>query len=246
MIKKKHYKLKFLILALIIIALYFLLSESPLVQHYLSNPVLIKNFILSFGLLAPLAIILLQAFQTTISIIPSQITTIAAGFIFGPYLGLFYSLIGAFFGSMLTFLLARKYGKNLALKLFEKKDLVHFNLLFKQHRLWTLFLARMAPLFPNDLVSFGAGLTSIKLKNFNFISTSGFIIQMTILSYFGSELSTGQLSLPLIIISLTVSCFLLIALFETQIKKMIIKDFHKLEKEGKFLEKAVEKEFRKI
>ena len=231
MIKKRHHRLRWIILILMLVAFYFLASESTIVKHYLSNPESLKNLILGFGILAPLAIIILQFSQTTISIIPSQITTIVAGFILGPSLGLFYSLIGAFFGSMFVFLLARKYGKKLALKFFEKKDLIHFNLFFRKKKLWTLFLARITPLFPNDLVSFCAGLTKIKLKNFNTISSVGFVVQMIILTYFGSELATGKISFSLIIISIIVTLLLLVAVFEKKIKKVIIKDFHKLEKE---------------
>lgn len=241
MIKKRHHGIKIAILIVFLIAFYFFASESQIVKQYISNPQLLKNFILSFGILAPLAIILLQFFQTTISIIPSQITTIVAGFIFGPILGLTYSLIGAFFGSMLVFLLARRYGKNLALKFFEKKDLAHFNLFFRQKKIWTLFLARTTPLFPNDMVSFCAGLTKMKLRNFNIVSSLGFVFQMIILTYFGSELSTGKISFSLVIISVIVTLLLLIALFEKKIKKIIIKDFHKLEKEGKHLEKEFNK-----
>jgi uncharacterized membrane protein YdjX (TVP38/TMEM64 family) len=239
MVKKRHHKIKWILLILIVIALYFLALESSLVKHYLSNPQLIKNLILGFGILAPLAIIFLQFFQTTISIVPSQITTIVAGFVFGPILGLTYSIIGAFFGSMFIFLLSRKYGKKLALKFFEKKDLVHFNMLFRQKKLWTLFLVRMTPLFPNDLVSFGAGLTNIKLRNFNLVSSFGFIIQMIILTYFGAELAAGKISPSLILISMIVTLLLLITLFEKKIKKIVIKDFHKVEK-------VIEKEFKKI
>lgn len=233
MIKKRHHPFRFVVFLLILIGLYYFASESPVIKQYLSNPELIKSLVLGFGVLAPLAVIFLQFFQTIITIIPSQITTILAGFLFGPVLGLAYSLIGAFFGSMLVFILARKYGKKLALKFFEKKDLVHFNVLFRQHKLWALFLARMTPIFPNDLVSFGAGLTKIRLRNFNLVSSLGFVFQMIILTYFGAELSTGKISLPLIIISVAVGLLLLIAIFEKKIKKVIIKDFHQIEKKFK-------------
>ena len=134
MIKKGHHKLKYLLFLILAILLYYLITESKAVQYYLANPELLKSLILSFGILAPIAIILLQTFQTTISIIPSQITTIVAGFVFGPVLGLVYSLIGAFFGSMIIFVVGRKYGKELALKLFGKKEMVHFHIFFKQKK----------------------------------------------------------------------------------------------------------------
>lgn len=235
----KDKKLKIIIPAIIIIAGYFLIRGSGLVQQYINNPEMLKTLILGVGIWAPLVVIFLQFFQTTISIIPSQVTTVIAGFLFGPIWGLFYSLIGAFFGSLLIFTISRKYGKRIALKFFEKKDIVHFNHLFKQKKRWSLFLARIAPIFPNDLVSFCAGLTSIKTREFNFISTIGFLVQMIILTYFGSELASGKISFTLIAISLVVSALILISLFKNKIKRVVIKDLHLIEDE-------IEKEFDKI
>ena len=227
MIKKGHHKLKYLLFLILAILLYYLITESKAVQYYLANPELLKSLILSFGILAPIAIILLQTFQTTISIIPSQITTIVAGFVFGPVLG---------------FVVGRKYGKELALKLFGKKEMVHFHIFFKQKKKWALFLARIAPIFPNDLVSFMAGLTSIRLRDFNWVSTFGFILQMVILTYFGSELAAGEVSVTMILITVVVSLLLLLLIFKRPIKKFLIKELHLLEKE----EKLLEKEFKKI
>jgi len=219
-----------------------LTTTSEVVQRYVADPSSLKSFILGFGILAPIGIIILQAFQTTLSLIPSQITTIVAGFIFGPWLGLLYSLIGSCIGSALIFSISRKYGKNLALKIFNKKEIVHFHLLFRQRKNWGLFLARIAPIFPNDLVSFGAGLTTISFRNFNIISTIGFMVQMTILTRFGSELSAGIVSFPLIAISTLISFLLLILVFKNKIKELLIEGIREVKRGEKFLER----EFKKI
>ena len=165
--KTRAHKMRNFLFLIVILGVYLILAKSETAQHYLANPETLKIFLLGFGILAPIAIIFLQAFQTTISIIPSQLTTILAGFVFGPFLGVLYSIIGAFLGSAFVFMISRKYGKKLALRFFEKKEIVHFNILFKQKKWVALFLARIAPIFPNDLVSFTAGLTDIKFKNFN-------------------------------------------------------------------------------
>jgi len=239
---RKIPRIRYLLIIIAAIPLLYGLSESDLFKHYLANPEVLKNAILSLGILAPLAIILLQAFQTTISVIPSQLTTIVAGFVFGPFLGLLYSLIGAFIGSSLVFFLTRKYGEEIALKFFEKKDMVHFNVFFRDKKLWALFLARILPIFPNDLVSFTAALTGMKFRNFSLFSTFGFLMQMLLLTYFGSELARGRISVFLLLISLLVGLLLLVVLFKKRIKRILIKDIHSLEKEGRL----VEKEFKKI
>ena len=236
------HRLKYLVIVGAVLLVYYLTTTSEVVQKYLADPSSLKYFIQGFGILAPIGIIILQAFQTTLSLIPSQITTIVAGFIFGPWLGLLYSLMGSFIGSALIFLISRKYGKNLALKIFNKKEIVHFHLLFRQRKNWGLFLARITPIFPNDLVSFGAGLTTISFRNFNIISTTGFIVQMTILTMFGSELSSGIVSFPLIAISTLVSFLLLILIFKNKIKELLIEGISEVKRGEKFLEM----EFKKI
>jgi uncharacterized membrane protein YdjX (TVP38/TMEM64 family) len=242
--KNRSY-LQYILLAIIIFFTYQA-TQSDLVRDYASNPAKLQNLVLGFGILAPLAVILLQTFQSIISIIPSQLTTIIAGFIFGPFWGLVYSLIGATIGSSIVFLIGRKYGKDVALKFFEKKEFVHFHLLFKKKQKLAVLLARTAPIFPNDLVSIGAGLTTISFKNFTIISTIGFILQMLLLSFFGAELATGKVSSLLIIFTTLISLAFLVFIFKEKLKRMLIKDIHLLEKEGRTIEHKLEKEFRRI
>lgn len=245
-LKKRLKKLKLIILLAIIIILYIYLSKTDLIQDFLSNPAELRQLLLDFGILSHILIIVLIIFQTTISIIPSNILVILAGFTFGPVLGLTYSLIGSFIGSAIIFKISKKYGKGIALKFFEKKDLVHFTLFMKQKKKFALFLGRVTPLFPNDLVSFGAGLTDIKFYNFNIFSTIGFFVKMIILTLFGADLATGNFNITFFILIFLVSFMFLLVLFKNKIKRIIIKDLHKLEKEGKIIEKEIEKEFKKI
>jgi uncharacterized membrane protein YdjX (TVP38/TMEM64 family) len=243
----KSYKVRvLLLLAIPISLLYVLVSKSTAVQGYLSNPDTLKQLLLSFGILAPLAIIFIQAFQGLVSIFPSQITTIVSGFIFGPIFGLIYSLIGATLGSFIAFFISRRYGKSVALKIFTKRNLVHFNMFFKEKKLAALFVARIIPLFPNDLISFAAGLTNIKWRDFIFVSTTGFIFQMIILTYFGAELATGTVSVPVIVIAIVLVLLLVVVLFRNKIKEILIEDLCELKKEGKKIEEAIEKEFKSL
>lgn len=235
------------VLFVFILALFFWwLAQSDVVKITVADPEVLRSFILGFGILAPLGLILLQMLQTTISIIPSQLTTILAGYIFGPLWGLVYSLIGAFFGSLLIFSLARKYGGKIASFFFTEEEIVHFILFFKQKKLLALFLARIAPLFPNDLVSSAAALTDISLFHFNLVSTAGFMGQMVLLTYFGAELREGSITLPLQIITIVVSFLLFLFLFKEKIHKILIHELRLLERGEITLRKVLRKDFRKI
>ncbi|MFA6461876.1 MAG: TVP38/TMEM64 family protein [Candidatus Woesearchaeota archaeon] len=237
---------KILLVILFIAIVYYFLTTSSWIKTYLEDPNQIKDFVLSFGYLAPLMITLLQAIQNIVPFLPHEITAVAAGFIFGPVMGIVYTLIGAFIGSAVVFQIARKYGKKLAEKVFDKKEVVHFNLMFKKNKAWTIFIARLVPLFPNDLVSFAAGLTNIKFMWFNIVSTLGFVLEVVILSYFGSSLTEGISIVPIIILVAFLGTSSLVVVFKKQIKRLLIKDLHRLEKDGKIIEKEIEKEFKKI
>lgn len=238
--------IKLLVLVTILALLFWWIAQSQVVQKSLADPEELRWFILRFGILAPLGLILLQMSQTMVSIIPSQLTTILAGFIFGPLWGLVYSLIGAFLGSMFIFLIARKYGNKIASFFFTEEEIYHFILFFKQKKLLALFMARIAPLFPNDLVSFSAALTDISLFHFNLVSTAGFMVQMVLLTFFGAELREGTFTLPLQVITLVISFLLALFLFKEKIHKVLIQDLKLLEKGGRTIRKVLRKDTRKL
>jgi len=245
-LKGHHYK-KAIKIALIVLALgiaYYFIIRSPTIMTFLENPEKIKEVALSFGAVAPLFLILLQALQNILPLLPHEITAIATGFVFGPFLGTIYTLIGAFLGSAAVFIIAKRYGEKLAEVFFDKKELVHFHLMFRNNGVWAVFFTRLIPIFPNDLVSFAAGLTGMRLYLFNIYSTLGFVFEVTILSYLGSELSMGLTTTPIVILIAFIGTSGLVALFRHQIKKILIKDIHTLEKDGKIIEHKVEKEFK--
>jgi uncharacterized membrane protein YdjX (TVP38/TMEM64 family) len=133
-LEKKTRRLSLVIMLIMFGLIYYLLAQSDSVGKYMSNPKALQELILGFGFWAPLVIIGVQIFQQMISVFPSQVTTVASGFIFGPVLGLLYSLIGAFIGSGITFLISRRYGEKLAMKLFNRRELVHFDHFFRQKK----------------------------------------------------------------------------------------------------------------
>ena len=243
--KKSGRWIKLLLVLTILGILFAVISQSALVRNSFKDPEALRSFILSFGFLAPLGLILLQAFQTTISIIPSQLTTVLAGFVFGPLWGLVYSLIGAFLGSMLIFSLARRYGLKVASFFFTEEEIIHFILFFKEKKLAALFMARIAPLFPNDLVSSAAALTDISVSHFNLVSTAGFMVQMVLLTFFGAELREGSVTLPLEIITIVIVFLLFLYLFKEKIHKILIHDLKLLEKSEMTLRKILRKELQK-
>ncbi len=122
-------------------------------------------------IMAPIIFILLQIIQVVIPIIPGGISTAAGVLIFGPVAGFIYNYIGIALGSVIIFLLGRRFGKPLVLSLISDKTYnKYMHWLENQERFDKLFaLAIFLPIAPDDALCLMAGLTNISLKKFIWI-----------------------------------------------------------------------------
>ena len=122
-------------------------------------------------ILGPIIFILIQILQVVIPIIPGGISTAAGVLIFGPYAGFIYNYVGSCIGSIIIFLLGRRYGKPFILSMISDKTYnKYIGWLDNQNRFEKLFaLAIFLPVAPDDALCLMAGLTNISVKKFTWI-----------------------------------------------------------------------------
>lgn len=122
-------------------------------------------------ILGPIIFILIQILQVVIPIIPGGISTAAGVLIFGPYAGFIYNYVGICIGSIIIFLLGRRYGKPFILSMISDKTFnKYIGWLDNQNRFEKLFaLAIFLPVAPDDALCLMAGLTNISVKKFTWI-----------------------------------------------------------------------------
>lgn len=151
------------ILAILLIGCFWLWKSG-----YLSSQQQIEQYLQQFGILAPLAFIVLQAVQVVVPIMPGGVSCLAGVLMFGAWKGFFYNYAGICIGSVIAFLLARKFGMPLLRKLFSGKLLEKYQKwMDKKHRFTLLFfLAIFLPAVPDDFLCFLAGTTAMPLKVF--------------------------------------------------------------------------------
>lgn len=133
-----------------------------------SSPQNLEHFLKTTGLLAPIIFIIIQITQCVIPIIPGGVSCVIGVAFFGPLWGFIYNFIGISIGSIINFLLAKFYGKNIVLKLISKKNYDKYIIWIEQEKKFnTLFsIAMLIPFVPDDLLCFIAGLTPMSLKKF--------------------------------------------------------------------------------
>lgn len=149
-------------------------------------------------ILGPIIFILLQILQVVIPIIPGGISSAAGVLIFGPYLGFVYNYVGICIGSVIIFLLGRRYGKPFILSMISDKTYdKYIGWLDNQSRFEKLFaLAIFLPVAPDDALCLMAGLTNISVKKFTLIillakPLSIFLYSMALI--YGGTFLTGLL-----------------------------------------------------
>jgi uncharacterized membrane protein YdjX (TVP38/TMEM64 family) len=187
------------------------------IESYI-NTDLIKEFLSSSGGFAPLIYMIAMASAIIISPIPSLPLNIAAGALFGPFLGTVYSVIGALGGAVVSFVIARRLGR----QVIERFTKGHVDFCTDcSDRLLTkiVFLSRLLPFISFDVVSYGAGLTKMSLRKFAVATFLGMIPLTFIYNYFGSVLVFSK-GLTLILGFLLVMLFFLIPIWLER-KKML-------------------------
>lgn len=149
-------------------------------------------------ILGPIIFILLQILQVVIPIIPGGISSAAGVLIFGPFAGFVYNYVGICIGSIIIFLLGRRYGKPFILSMISDKTYnKYIGWLDNQNRFEKLFaLAIFLPVAPDDALCLMAGLTNISVKKYVWIillakPLSIFLYSMALI--YGGSFLTGLL-----------------------------------------------------
>jgi uncharacterized membrane protein YdjX (TVP38/TMEM64 family) len=189
----KVYILKIGVLGLVIAAYYYIPGIQDFITtglHYLQyrNFEGLRQFILSYGLWAPVTSIALMTLQSLVPFVPGLAITITNSWIFGWQYGAVYSWIGALLGAILDFGMARWYGRPIFERLAGTVYLNRVDNFLKRHGVLAVFITRLIPLVPFKIVSYGAGLTAISLGHFSIATGIGQSPAIIIYSILGQDL----------------------------------------------------------
>ena len=149
------------------------------------------------GAIAPIVFILVYI-VITVAFLPASIVTLGAGAVFGVVKGSIYVFIGAMLGATAAFLIGRFIARDWIAKKVEGNSFFSSldNAIAKEG-LKLIFLIRLSPAFPFNLLNYALGLTKISLPNY-VLGTTGIIPGTIMYVYLGSlitdiaTLGTGE------------------------------------------------------
>lgn len=186
------YKLFFIFIVFIMLVtcgLYFLKSSGFLDK--IDSVSDFREYIESYNDYAVILFILVQLLQVVILPIPSFITVGAGVLLFGPFRGAIYSTIGIIIGSLIAFFIGRVFGAKVAKWLVGEKELNKGLKAIKGKDKIVLTAMFLFPFFPDDVLCFVAGMTTM--------SSLFFVIMITItrvITVFASSYSINNSIIP--------------------------------------------------
>ena len=222
--------LKLALLAAIIVAvpLYIYFCHHELLEDW-SNLRNIEIWLLQYKKQSAFVYIAAQIVQIIICIIPGQALQLAAGYLYGFWLGFLLSIIGTFLGSVVVFYLAQILGHDAMHILFGQRKINDMLAKINSKKgMMLVFIIFLIPGIPKDLCTYAAGISEMKIKPFLILSliarSPGMMCSLAI----GRQVMHGYYTSAIVIAVIVVILFIFGVLFRDKILNFFDKIYDKL------------------
>ncbi|MFH1143697.1 MAG: TVP38/TMEM64 family protein [Candidatus Eisenbacteria bacterium] len=135
----------------------------PLLGQLFGDQQALRRFIGQHGVWGPVIFMALQAAQVIVAPIPGHILAVASGYLFGPWRGTAYTVVGVGFGSAVVLLLSRTLGRPVVERLVPGSALARVDLWAARRGPLFFFVLFMLPFMPDDIACFAVGLSALPL-----------------------------------------------------------------------------------
>jgi uncharacterized membrane protein YdjX (TVP38/TMEM64 family) len=147
----------------------------------------LRDYILSYGLWAPVASCFLMVLQALVAPVPSFLITFANGLAFGVFWGWMLSLFGHVLAAAVCFWISRALGRVPVEVLVGRTGLQSADRWFARWGLYAVFVGRLIPGVAFDVISYAAGLTRMRFRSFLIATALGIFPQTFLYSYLGRQ-----------------------------------------------------------
>ena len=139
----------------------------------LATPDAFRAWVDGLGAWGPIGYLLAQAAQVVVVPIPGTLFPPVGALAFGPWPAMALSLAGMALGSAIVFLVARRWGRPLAIRLAGAERIQRYESLMTARGGLLIWLVFLLPFLPDDAVCALAGLSGIGFGRFMVIATVG-------------------------------------------------------------------------
>ena len=147
----------------------------------------LKEYILSFGAWAPIVSALLMILQALVAPLPAFVLSFANGLAFGTFRGGMLSLVSASLAAAVSFCIARFLGRGPVEALIGREHLGAADRWFLRWGAYAILVARLVPVVSFDIISYAAGLTSMRFWRFMLATVVGMAPATFAYSFLGQQ-----------------------------------------------------------
>lgn len=147
----------------------------------------LRDYILSFGAWAPVVSSLLMVLQALVAPLPAFLLAFANGLAFGVFWGGMLSLASASLAAAVSFSIARFLGRGPAEAIVGRAQLGAADRWFLRWGAYAVLVSRLVPVVSFDVVSYAAGLTSMRFWRFMAATVVGMAPATFVYSFFGER-----------------------------------------------------------
>ena len=178
------YKLTIIVLGLmafVLITLYLLKISGFL--NRIDSVESLRNYVASFGYMAISIYVIMNVLQVVVLPIPGFIAIGTGVALFGAFKTAIFSLVGIIIGSFIAFFIGRLLGSKVVIWLIGEKALSKWEKSIKNKDKLILTFMFLFPFFPDDVLCFVAGLSSMSIGYFSVMIIICRLISVFITAY---------------------------------------------------------------
>lgn len=153
------------------------------------------------GVLGVIIFTFIQALQVVIAVIPP--IQVVGGLLFGWFWGGLLSFAGTLLGTMVIFMLVKKFGRPIVEAFVDEKQMKKFKFLQNEKKLTViLIILYLIPGIPKDVISYIVPLTPISKKDFFTYVMPCRLPAIMLSTVLGSNVKSGNFTIALVVLGI--------------------------------------------
>lgn len=177
------------------------------------------------GPLEFLILLAMQFMQIVVAFIPGEVVQMAAGMMYGPWLGAAVVLLGCIISSAFVFAVVHRLGAPFVRDMVPTKYLDKFNAFEESGKLSiVVFILFLIPAMPKDTFTYLVPLTNMRMRDFLVLSNVGRIPGIVISIYAANGLVDGNITQSIIIFAVVAVIAIVAIVFRDKILNLFHHD----------------------
>ena len=177
------------------------------------------------GPLGFLILLAMQFMQIVVAFIPGEVVQMAAGMMYGPWLGAAVILLGCIISSAFVFAVVHRLGAPFVQDMVPTKYLDKFRSFEESGKLSiVVFILFLIPAMPKDTFTYLVPLTNMRMRDFLVLSNVGRIPGIVISTYAANGLVDGNITQSLIIFAVVAVIAIVAIVFRDKIMNLFHRD----------------------